>query len=411
MAPEPVRASLPSDSTAVADGPHATHATLPVAATRGDAAGSVRPSLTDSAEPALRIIAEPATLRVWSNTRVRLTVTQAAGLPQFDRLVWHFEDGSDPVAGAAVEHTFAESVRDRHVTVEAFVGAGPAQVFSKTLPVERLEQASLEGDSAPVAQGSPQRRGTRILFIAAPTTQAARNACVATATASQASAVVVIAVAADLAALDAQLRDQLPHAAVLHWHADEAGDAAQIVPVLEVVRDTDQRLIDVRVGDRPTGVWAIDDVALVPLDTRAEVVSEPMLTAARIALQAAAAYPTAFALSPRPLTPLRDGELIADRAYRLYEYALRHQVSAVVSSTSGVFYDGHFGALVAAAIGVASQAGCARLLDADNCQPPSVTILEAGERRRVKVLHLLGPLLDRLAQSEDLPSEVGKVRR
>ena len=395
---------LPVDST-----PTAAPSALPAPATAGQAPAK-RP-VADDPEPLLRIVAVPGTLRVWSNTKVKLSVTLAPGLPPFDRLVWHFEDGSDPVAGTAVEHNFAESVRDRHVTVEAFAGNAPAQVFSRTLPVEKLEQAPLEADAAPALPTPPARTGTRVLFVAAPSTQASRSAIAATATASQAQAVVVVAAAGDLAALDSLLRAALPHAAVVQWHTEVTGDEAQIVPLLEVVRDPDQRLVDVRVGDRSTGVLAIDDVALVPLDTRGEVVAEPTLAAARIALQAASAYPTAFALSPRPLTPLRDGELIADRAYRLYEYALRHQVTAVVSATSGVFYDGHFGGVIVAAIGVATQEGCARLLGSDDCQLPAITVLQAGERHRVKVLHWIGATLDRLAGEADVPAEVGKVRR
>jgi len=219
-------------------------------------------------------------------------------------------------------------------------------------------------------------------------------------------AVVIAGDVSDTDNLDAQLANEVPQAAVLGWSSD-AGPA----PLLQVLRDPGAAVVNVLVGDRPAGVLAVRDLALVAVDTRSQTIDEGELKRVRAALQAASAYSAVLLLSVRPLTLLRDGELIADRAYRLYEYALRQAANAVVSLASEVFYDGRFGGLAVVGVGRAEVNGCPRLLGHDACQPASITLVELGEHRRLRALHLLGPDFDRAASATDLPPEVGKVRR
>ncbi len=405
--PKDRRTSEPADSAAAAPAeptPAQAPAQEPTAAVAEDPSPAQAEAAPASDSGPLRIVAEPDQLRVWSNTPVRLRV-EVVGDAAFSKFVWHFEDGSDPVAGTEVEHVFAESVRDRHVTVEAMRPGLAPLMATHRLAVERLALAPLDGGEA--AQGGiPARSGTRILWVAGASDAAVQAAVAQAASQLEADAVVIAGDVSDTASLDAQLANEAPQAAVLAWSSD-AGPA----PVLHVLRDPGGSVIDVLVGERPAGVLAVRDVALVAVDTRGQTIDEGELKRVRAALQAASAYSAVLLVSVRPLTLLRDGELIADRAYRLYEYALRQATNAVVSLASEVFYDGRFGGLAVVGVGRAEVSGCPRLLGHDACQPASITLVELGEHRRVRALHLLGPDFDRAASAADLPPEVGKVRR
>lgn len=361
----------------------------------------------------LRIVADPEQVRPMDNTPVRLWIEPRADLPDdsldaYTEFVWHFEDGSSAVTGAEVEHTFAESARDRHITVEAKRKGQPTLTVSKRLPVERLAVVPLDDEAEPSKTGLPARKGRRLLFVTAAISDEVRLAVAQAAQRTQADAVIMAGEAADVAALDNLLQIHAPTAATLQWNVT-AGDTESLP--LRLLRDPQQVVTEEAVGDRATGVLAVDDIALTNVDTRAETVSEAELTRVRQALQLASAYTLHLLLSPRPLTLLRDGELIADRAYRIYQHTLKHQTAAVVSMSSGVFYDGRFGGVSLIAVGRAASEGCARLTGLDLCQPPSITLFEAGERREFKVLHLVGTGFDSAAQSDQLPPEVGTVRR
>ncbi|MBM4345020.1 MAG: hypothetical protein FJ100_16750 [Deltaproteobacteria bacterium] len=358
-----------------------------------------------ASEPALRIEAEPDTLRVWTNTRVRLRVHLRQGQPPYDDYVWHFEDGSDPVRGAAVDHTFAESVRDRHVTVEALrAGQAPA-VVSRNLPVERLAPAALDGEE-PATSPPHTGRGVRALFAMQVPANETVAAVARAAGAFQVAAVVASGDDVAMSALADALAQAAPKAALFRLQPD--GDAQ---PWLARAADPAHAWSEVQVGYRSTGVWSSGDVAIVPMDTRPEVLAEPAIGHMRAALAAAAAYAHVVVVAARPLTPLRDGELASDRAYRLYEYALRYQATLVVSVGSEVFYDGRFGGVGVASVGRTTAHDCARLLGSEPCQPASATVIEVGDKRRWRAWHLLEPDFGRAVPEADFPREAGKVRR
>ncbi len=362
---------------------------------------------SDKTSGPLRIVAEPATLRVWSNTPVRLRVEVLQDL-EFDKFVWHFEDGSAAVQGIEVEHVFAESVRDRHVTVEGIRRGQPAVVASRRLPVERLEVVPLDGSDGEVQ--TPAKHGTRLLMVVAASGEEVCQAVAAAAAQAQVDAVVAVGEPPDIDALEVHLGQAAPTVPLLRWSIEAPGPGQQ-EKLLELIKDAGQVVTDVQIGDRSTGVLAIGELALVAIDTRGETVGEAELKRAKQALTAASAYPGTLLLTARPLTLLRDGELIADRAYRIYEHALRQAVTAVVSATSEVFYDGRFGGLALVAVGRSRLESCPRLTGQDACQQPSVTLIELGDKKRLKVLHLMAPTFAVPAQPRDLPAEVGKVRR
>lgn len=408
------RPSAPGDSatrtpaTDPAQAPTAVDApALPAAPS--EASGQARTAAAETPAQAgpLRIAAEPETLRVWSNTTVRLRAEVLEEMA-IERFVWHFEDGSAAVQGIEVEHTFAESVRDRHVTVEAFRKGLPALVASRRLAVERLDVVPLDGQLTEVQ--TPKKRGTRLLFAVGVAGEDLAESVAAAAAKAQVDAVVTAGEPADLDTLEQQLGQQAPMVALIRW-AIEPGPEGAEERNLRVVKDAGEVVSEVQVGDKSAGVLAIGEVALTAIDTRGETIGEPELKRARLALTAASAYPGSLLLSPRPLTLLRDGELIADRAYRIYEHALRLAVTAVISASSEVFYDGRFGGLALAAVGRAKLESCPRLTGQDACQQPSVTLIEFGAKRRLTVLHLLAPDFATPAQPRDLPPEVGKVRR
>lgn len=363
--------------------------------------------LADKAMGPLRILADPATLRVWSNTAVRLRVEVLQDI-EFEKFIWHFEDGSAAVQGMEVEHTFAESVRDRHVTVEGIRRGQPAVVATRRLAVERLEVVPLDGSEGAVA--TPAKHGTRLLIAVAASGEEICQAVAAAAAQAQVDAVVAVGEPPDIDALEVHLGQVAPAVPLLRWSIEPPADGQQ-EKNLELIKDPNQQVTDVQIGDKSTGVLAIGDLALVAIDTRGETVGEPELKRAKQAMTAASAYPGTLLLTARPLTLLRDGELIADRAYRIYEHALRQAVTAVVSATSEVFYDGRFGGLALVAVGRSRLESCPRLTGQDACQQPSVTLIELGDKKRLKVIHLLAPTFTVPAQSRDLPAEVGKVRR
>lgn len=402
------------DSSAALPAPATAAAALAPAATAADAAAaatlSVAPPRPLAERGPLHISADPDQLRVWSNTKVRLKV-EVDGDEKFSQFVWHFEDGSDPVVGVEVEHTFAESVRDRHVTVEGRRSNGPAVVASHTLAVERLAVVPLDKEADTDTEALPERQGTRILWVAGDGDAGVRTAVAEAASGLQVDAVVIAADVSDTTALDSAIAVQAPQAAVLAWSIDEPVAGGERRPLLQLLRDPGSAVSEVQIGDRASGVLAVRDLALVGVDTRGQTIDEAELKRLRGALQAAAAYTGSLLLSPRPLTQLTDGELIADRAYRLYEYALRQQISGVVSATSEVFYDGRFGGLAVVSVGRDTHSGCARILGHEPCQPPSITLVELGDHHRLKVLHLLAPDFDRAATGAELPAEAGKVRR
>ncbi len=357
------------------------------------------------ADKGLHITAQPAELRVWANTEVRLRVVND-GTATYDRYVWHFEDGSDPVSGLEVIHTFAESVRDRHVTVEALRAGQAPVVISHRLPVERLAVVPVDGESLHAqATELPAPVGARLLFAAGPMTPEVLEATAAAARRIHAEVVV----ATDPAAAQT-LSIQLPDMAVLVWPTEPSPTEANPAP-LRIVGNPEARVSPLHKGARDLGVFTLGELALVPIDTRAETVSEPQLKQLRDALLAATAYPATVLLTARPLTLLRDGELIADRAYRIYEHALRQQVTVVISFASEVFYDGRFGGQQVVAVGRAQPAECARLTGTDACQEASLTVVDVSPRGKIAVQVLTGATFERVLSRQELPAEAGKVRR
>ena len=383
-----------------------------------DPAGDEGPgAVDDSAEatettPPLAIDTEPDALRVWHNTAMRLRVVprvEEAG--RWLRFVWHFEDGSRAIEGETVLHVFPESVADRHVTVEAFRRDGSRLVVSRRLPIERLAVVPIDGevDETPKL---PRARAGRFLLVGAgdESSLAALWAAV-----QQAGVVAVVAVGpaswADSVARSAS--SGLPDAAVLAFDdavEAEGKPAAQgegaSPPLLRVVRAAVGAVAELP----ESGALVVGEIAIVPFDSRPLVVGEPALAALRRDLRLAAAWPALVVLTPRPLAALRDGEVVADRAYRVYEHALRERAIALVSTTSGVAWDGRYGGLAAIAVGQLRPNGCARLTGSDVCQPSTATLLEVRESA-VRSWHLQGPKFHRWLSGEDLPNSVGRYRR
>ncbi len=393
-------AVAPADAGSRVADAGAADAVAPAAAVTAAAA---LPVPVTAADAALHVIADPAELRVWANTRVRLSVQ--TDLP-FERFVWHFEDGSDPVAGAVVEHVFAESVRDRHVTVEAMRRGQPTEVATLRLPVERLTVLAADGEERPDAEGLPKPDGTRLLFVGGPLDEAMAARVTAVATDVQAEVLVASGDDATVQALAQAIDNGALTVALLHWPSAFVADT----PPLALIRNPGDALTPIRRGERDLGAWSIGDVGLAAVDTRGETLAEAELKRLHDVLQWTSAYRVSLLLSVRPLTLTRDAELIADRAYRIYEYALRHQVAAVLAS-SGVFYDGRFGGLRVIGIGEAQSAGCVRPLGQDACQQPSLTVIDVPAQGPPRLHVLVGDGFQTALAKHALPAEVGKIRR
>lgn len=383
----------------------------PDAVTDLDAHADAQKPAEDAAENArgpLHIEAEPAELRVWANTRVRLRVESDDG-QEFDKYIWHFEDGSEPVQGVEVEHVFAESVRDRHVTMEAFRG-GVATVVTRRLPVERLEVVPLDGDGATPLEVLPNSAGTRLVVAGGTIDESRAAQVVRAADRADAELLIVAADAASAQAVSDAAQKHAPTLAILHWSLT-IGAEGEASPPLTILRDPASKLAHVARGERDLGVLALGELAIVAADTRAETIAEPELKRVRDALVVVNAYHSSLLLSARPLTLMRDGELIADRAYRLYEHALRQQTNLVVSATSGVFYDGRFGGVFVVGIGAAQVQGCPHLLGSEACQVDSLSAIDVGARGQIAVRVLVGADFSQVFSRRQLPAEVGKIRR
>ena len=361
------------------------------------------PAPVSAADAALHVIAEPPELRVWANTRVRLSVQTDLN---FDRYVWHFEDGSEPIAGAIVEHVFAESVRDRHVTVEAFRRGQPTEVATLRLPVERLAVLAADGEERADAERLPKPDGTRFLFAGGAIDEAMAARVTAVATDVQAEVLVATGDEASAQALAQAIDNGALTVALVHWPRQQQGDE----PPLAVLRNPGDALTPIRRGNRDLGAWSIAEVGLAAVDTRGETLAEAELKRLHDVLQWTSAYRTSLLLSARPLTLTRDAELIADRAYRIYEYALRSQVAAVLSA-SGVFYDGRFGGVRVIGVGEAQSVGCVRPLGQDACQQPSLSVLDVPGQGPPRLHVLVGDGFETALAKHALPTEVGKIRR
>ncbi len=380
---------------------------LPGAASLIAAAGG-RPA--QAAAAPVHITMRPAALRVWHNTRMAFTASPAEpGV--FTRFVWHFEDGSDPVTGASVTHVFPESVTDRHVTLEAWKGPGKPLVISKRVPIERLRVVPIDG--APDAvRPVPKRRGVRLALLGAGA-QAPGAAQLARLSELGASAFVIFGSPGAAGGAARTLAAQGASTPVLHLDTTLAS-AEVALPEQALARAPLTVVFDPlgRVTRGPQGgVLALDRVAFVPLDSRALTSSEAAMQRLQRALEVGSAYPGLLLLSARPLSPLTDDEAVADRAFRVYEHALRHGVRAVVSAASGVAFDARYGGLATVAVGQLQPSGCARLAGTDHCQAATATLVDIPRSGAVRALHLRLPSLTAWLGRDVLPDTVGKYRR
>ena len=363
-----------------------------------------------AARAPVKITATPVALRVWHNTRVRLHAEPGPDT-QFKRFVWHFEDGSDPAEGAAVDHVFPESVTDRHITLEAHRASGQPLVISKRLPIERLAVAPVDGDAS-LEKPVPGPRGLRMALLGAgaiaPPAAALRRLL-----ALKVDAIIVFG-SAPAAGGAAQILAQLDSSApLLHLDTTLASievplpDTALERAPLTVVHDPLGRVSAVPGGS----TWTLGHVAFLVYDSRPVVSSEAAMLALQRGFQVASAYPAVVLLSARPLSPLTDGEQVADRAFRIYEHALRSNVRAVVSASSGVAFDGRYGGLSAVSVGQLTPLGCARLAGTDHCQSGTATLLDLAKTGAPRTLHLRRPSLTAWLEAAVLPPAVGKYRR
>lgn len=377
----------------------------------GEAAAIDAAAEATETTPPLAIDTEPDALRVWHNTAMRLRVVprvEEAG--RWLRFVWHFEDGSRAIEGETVLHVFPESVADRHVTVEAFRRDGSRLVVSRRLPIERLPVVPIDGDQTETPQ-LPRARAGRLLLVG-PGAEAQLPALWASV--QQAGVVAVVAIGASpwVEAVARSAAAGLPNAAVLGWddavevEATAEGDAPPPRPLLRVARAAVGAVAALPESD----ALVVGEIAIVPFDSRPLVVGEPALASLRRDLRLAAAWPSLIVLTPRPLAALRDGEVVADRAYRVYEHALRERAVALVSTSSGVAWDGRYGGLAAVAVGRIKPNGCARLAGSDVCQPGTATLVEVREST-VRSWHLRGPDFARWLDGDELPNSVGRYRR
>ncbi len=399
-------------SDAIAAGGEATSAPETVAA--GDAA-DLAAATTPSAPP-LAIVTEPKALRVWHNTQ--MVVRAVAGPDGFDgfvRYVWHFEDGSRPAEGKEAAHIFPESVTDRHVTLEAFRRDGTRLVVSRRLPIERLDVVPIDGEASTV-RALPKARGPRFLLVGEGDDESLVRLCDSLEGAGVAAVVAIgqAAMAERVARRTAQL---LPGVPVLRLASDVASNADDVLTGAgaDVVTGAGLATIPLGEGDAlpPPGIgaWVVGDVAVVAVDTRPMVVDEVRLGALRGALKRASAWPSTLLITARPLSALLDDETVADRAYRIYEHALREGVSAVISAASEVAYDARYGGLEAVSVGRLIPRGCARLRGSDACQTGTATLVELGRHGRIRVFHLVAPRFDHWLGNDELPPTVGRYRR
>jgi len=368
----------------------------------------------------LRIIieAEPSHLRVWDNTKVTLRARAASG-QAFSRFVWHFEDGSPEVTAEEVVHTFPESVRDRYVTVEAYDTAGEKVVVSKRLAVERLEVVQFD-EGAGARTSLPSRPGpaagsARLMLVRGPLgTDVAQRVVDAAIAIVRPDVVVlmgdVVGSPGEAALLQALDQAKLPVLVVPGPAEIKASEGTGTLAAGQV-RDPEGRLVSL--DFRPLSlerVLVINEVALVVLDSVPEVADAPSLAYARHALQKASVYPARVVLSWRPLARLVEGESVADRAYRLYEHMLRERTTLYASGASGVHFQGRYGGLRVASVGLARKAACERLFGTDTCQPGTTAVVDIAKGEVKRIFFLLEPEFRSPEPDESLPPEVDRYR-
>ncbi|HAN31753.1 MAG TPA: hypothetical protein DCQ06_09175 [Myxococcales bacterium] len=377
---------------------------------------AVSPSDNIVETPPLKIKLSPSHLRVWHNTRVRLRA-QPGPDRQFTRYTWHFEDGSAPATGQEVEHTFPESVTDRFISVEALDGDDKPLVIAKRLPIERLEVVPIDG-ATPQVLKPPKARGQRIMWLdahhASQSSQALREVLtrwkiglvVLFGPLSSAKIVAQNLTEAGWTGPTISWSDQLSDESIQKAKAD-AAPAKSTEPTLTPLSDPNQEIRHIE----GTRIWVYENTALVSHDSRPMVTSEASLRATQRALTTASAYSNCLLLTARPLSALRDDEKSADRAFRIYEHALRAKVSAVVHNSSGLAFNGRYGGVMTVSLGRLKPMGCARFHGSDDCQQGTATIIELRQRGGSKVWHLRAPSLSAWMRDDVLPTSVGKYRR
>jgi hypothetical protein len=413
--PEPNAEQAPPDATPGVDqrpqqaSEQADDVAPPAGEDDAAAAPVALPEPATAHAPPLGILTEPAALRVWHNTAMTLRTQPAESeRDRFVRFVWHFEDGSRPLEGEVVDHVFPESVADRHVTVEGIRRDGSRLVVSKRLPIERLPVVPIDGEDAP-APGLPKARGPRVLWLAGLGSQEA-EVLFARLAEARLTAIVVAADAETTATLLPVAAERLPDVPVLRLAPDVAASPeapAPTGPAFEIVRAATGAVAEIP----DTAAVVVGRLALVFVDTRPLVLEESALVGAHRGLERASAWPATLLVSTRPLSALLDDETVADRAYRLYEYALRDGARAIVSTSSAVAYDARYGGLQAVAVGRVRPPACARLRGSDACQPGTATVLEIRDRGAIRAYHLIAPTFERWLQGDALPSTVGRYRR
>ncbi len=356
----------------------------------------------------IRIIATPEVLRVWHLTDMKLRAEPAQG-EQFTDFTWHFGDGSEPVRGVEVDHTFPESVADRHITLQARRADGTKLVLSRRLPIERLAVVPLDGEEAP-AWKLPRPRGRRLVAIGPCDSKTLERLLVAAAGPWRADGVLLVGDAqlADRARIIVDSRVQALPLLLFDVGPTGAGLSKNATP-LRVIRDPAGEVKSLVRGGR-SDVHILSGLALVAIDTRDEV-DNVALRRLRADLEVATAFAATALLSARPLSPLRDGEAPAALAYRIYEQALRQRVRFVLSGRSRLAYDARYGGVGAISVGSVNQEGCHRPMGSDHCQAPSVSVVDIPDAGGLRAWHLRAPEFERRLDHADLPAEVGKYRR
>lgn len=400
-------AALPADQTATVAHKQRVGAD---AVGHGDEAVVEPDGAAAAGQAPVRIVTEPADLRVWHLTTMELRAEvddQAA----FTRFVWHFGDGSEPAQGEAVSHVFPESVADRHITLEAMRADDSKVVISRRLPIERLEVVPVDEDRPAIWQ-LPEPKGRRVVLVGRSSSAGLERVLMRAAGPWRADLVVLVGdqELADRARIivNSEL-EKLPIVLLDLRPAPPAAGLTAHEP-LRLIRDQSGQVQSLIRKGR-ANVHVVGGLALVVVDTRTDAIGDPDLSRLRADLEVARAYPAALLLSARPLSPLRDEEQAAPLAYRIYEQALRAGCRAVLSGRSELAYDARFGGVVTVAAGVSEQRGCHRPMGSDRCQPPTVTVLDVPPRGAVRSWHLVAPTFSDRLQAADLPAEVGKYRR
>lgn len=361
---------------------------------------------------------EPSVLQVYRPTALHLKVDAFPSGHDGARCTWTFGDGTEPVEGCAVSHTFGGGLADQQVKLRLDQSDGAWELVStRVVPLERLSVTSVaDGGEATTAPGAlpeppkPAPTSFRVAFLADSAGVEAAGAAATTVIDGLRPNLVVhvggiVPAGGGDAAWDAA-RDAIERPAAganvpLAWAVSptDVGEGARVKRPSLTLLDGEGY------PERYTFTFKGAFFMVISSDPR-DGLDDDDLAWMRRALDGAQIYESRFVVSYLPLHKFADeGAGVLNDKFRVYELLLRARVTALVSAGYRTFFKGRYGALAVLNVGTPAARG-GRLSGSDATQPGSVAVMDVVGGVPERVFAVEAPGWDRTFDEAYLPETV-----